>query len=187
MKTLGVLWLANDDVFTYKSHDSERLITPTKKSFLKLIATLLDFCLHNIVRAKILMQEIWIGGRDWDDTLPEEITAKVMSWLSELPMLSKIKVPRSLQSSGKAKSVLLHVFVDASQDAYRAVVYMRIEYDDRRTSVSFVISKTKVTPLQVTSIPHLELMGAVIGKRLALSVAGTLNVEKQSITFWPDR
>ena len=101
-------------------------------------------------------------------------------------MLSKIKVPRSLQSSGKAKSVLLHEFVDASQDAYGAVVYMKIEYDDRRTLVSFVTSKINIAPLQATSIPRLELMGAVIGKRLALSVAETLNVEKQSITFWTD-
>ena len=72
----------------------EKLITPTKRSFLKLIATLFDplgFLSPYIVRAKVLMQEIWISGRNWDDTLPEEITAKVMSWLSELPTVCYLK------------------------------------------------------------------------------------------------
>jgi len=119
VKTLGVLWLANVDMFTFKSQTSERLITPTKRSFLKLIATLFDplgFLSPYIVRAKIIMQQIWIGGLDWDDILPEEITAKVMSWLSELLVLTKVRVPRCLQLGGEVVSVSLHVFVDASQD-----------------------------------------------------------------------
>jgi len=96
VKTLGILWLANDDVFTFKSQTSERLITPTKLSFLKLIATLFDllgFLSPYIVRAKIIMQQITIGGLDWDDILPEEITAKVMSLLSVLTVLTKVRVP----------------------------------------------------------------------------------------------
>ena len=101
-------------------------------------------------------------------------------------MLIKIKVPRSLQLSRNVVSVSLHVFVDASQDAYGAVVYMKSEYSDGKVSVSFVTSKTKVAPLQSTSIPRLELMGAVTGKRLALSVAEALNIDKQFITFWTD-
>ena len=104
--------------------------------------------------------------------------AKVMSWFSELSMLTKIKVSRCLQLSGKVESISLHVFVDASQDAYGAVVYVRSEHSDRR-----ITSKTKVPPLQSMSIPQLELMG---GKRLGLSVAETLTIDKQSITFWTD-
>jgi len=189
VKTLGVLWLANDDVFTFKSQISERLITPTKRSFLKLIATLFDplgFLSPYIVRAKIIMQQIWIGGLDWDDILPDEITTKVMSWLSELPVLTKVRVPRCLQLGGEVVSVSLHVFVDASQDAYGAVVYMRSEYSDKKVLVSFITSKTKVAPLQSISIPRLELMGAVIGKRLGVSVAETLSIDKQNIIFWTD-
>ena len=189
VKTLGVLWLANDDVFTFKSQVNDRVIIPTKRSFLKLIATLFDplgFLSPYIIRAKILMQEIWICGLDWDDTLPDELSSKVTSWFSELTMLTKIKVPRSLQLSRNVVSVSLHVFVDASQDAYGAVVYMKSEYSDGKVSVSFVTSKTKVAPLQSTSIPRLELMGAVTGKRLALSVAEALNIDKPFITFWTD-
>jgi len=97
-------------------------------------------------------------------------------------MLPKIKVPRCLQFSGEVECVSLHVFVDASQDAYRAVVYMRIVCYGR-TLISLVASETRVPPLQSTSIHCLELMGALIGKRLALSVTKTLNIYKRSITF----
>ena len=65
------------------------------------------------------------------------------------------------------KSATLHVFVDASQDAGGKEIIM-----------SFVASKTKVAPLQLLSIPRLELMSAVLGKRLALSIAKILIIDK---------
>ena len=119
---------------------------------------------------------MWLNN--WEDTLPEELSSKVMSWLSELTMLTKIKIPGYLQLSRNVISVSLHAFVDASQDAYGAVAYMKSEYSDGKVSVSFVTSKTKVAPLQSTSIPHLELMGAATGKRLALYMAEALNIDK---------
>ena len=107
-----------------------------------------------------------------------------MSWFAELPMLSKIRVPRCLQSR-EATSATLHVFVDASQSTYGAVVYMKSEHK-KGNALSFVASKTKVAPLQSLSIPRLELMVAVLGKRLDLSIAEVLNIDREFITFWTD-
>ena len=39
-------------------------------------------------------------------------------------------------------------------------------------------SKTRVAPLVSTSIPHLELMGAVLSMKLATTIAGTLNLKE---------
>ena len=80
----------------------------------------------------------------------------------------------------------LHTFVDASQEAYGTAVYMKVEYQDGFSSVCLVASKTKVAPLQSISTARLELMGAVLGNRLAKSVANALSKEKKSITFWTD-
>ena len=132
------------------------------------------------------MQEIWVCGLDWDDPLPEEISVKIMSWFAELPMLPKIRVPRCLQLREEVTSATLHAFVDASENAYGAVIYMRSEYRERNVLLSFVASKTKVAPLQSLSIPRLELMAAVLGKRLALSITEILNIDKEFITFWTD-
>ena len=80
----------------------------------------------------------------------------------------------------------LHTFVDASQEAYGAAVYMKVEYQDGFSSVCLVASKTKVAPLQIISTARLELMGAVLGNRLAKSVTNALSMETKSITFWTD-
>ena len=100
VKTLGVLWLATEDVFTFKSDCVLEKFQPTKRNFLKHIATLFDplgMLSPFIVRAKVLMQEIWIAGMDWDDTLPEELSMKMKSWFMELPELCRLRVPRCLQ------------------------------------------------------------------------------------------
>ena len=49
---------------------------------------------------------------------------------------------------------------DASVDAYAAVVYQKMQYSNGNISVRLVAAKTKVAPLQATSIPCFELMGA---------------------------
>ena len=154
------MWLATEDVFTFKSYCVSEKFQPTKRNYLKRIATLFDplgMISPFIIRAKVLMQEIWVCDLDWDDPLPEEISVKIMSWFAELPMLPKIRVPRCLQLREEVTSATLHAFVDAS--------------------------KTKVASL---SIPCLELMAAVLGKRLALSIAEILNIDKEFITFWTD-
>jgi len=65
-------------------------------------------------------------GSDWDNQLPKELSRKII-WFEELISLPEIKVPRCLQLKEQVKSVYLHVFVDASQDAYGAVVYVKVE------------------------------------------------------------
>ena len=78
------------------------------------------------------------------------------------------------------------MFVDASQDAYGAVVYEKVEYQNGNPSIRLVASKTKVAPLQSISIPHLELMGAVLGNKLAETIVNALTISKDVITFWTD-
>ena len=57
----------------------------------------------------------------------------------------------------------LHTFVDSSESAFGAVVYARYSYQDGSISTNIIAAKTKVAPSIATSIPRLELMGAVLG------------------------
>ena len=187
-KTLGVLWTATEDVFTFNFTTVEQELRFTKRSFLKKIAMLFDplgFLGPFIIRAKILMQEIWIEGLGWDDTLPDEMNKKIKTWFDELKDLGKVKVPRTLQGRGIVKSIFLHTFVDASESAYGAVVYVRTEYDDK-VLISLAAAKTRVSPLKAVSIPRLELMGAHLGSTLAHSVGKVLSITKQQMIFWTD-
>ena len=47
-------------------------------------------------------------------------------------------------------------------------------------------AKTKVAPLQSISIPHLELIDAVLGIRLARSIINALSLQAELVTFWTD-
>ena len=82
----------------------------------------------------MFMQEMWITGTHWDDQLSDDLIRKVNSWFSELNQLQNIRLPRSLQQKKEAVKINLHTFVDASQGAYGAAVYVRIEYQDQTAS-----------------------------------------------------
>ena len=73
------------------------------------------------------MQEIWVSGIEWDDCLPINIAEKANSCCEELEDLSKIKIQRCLREPSTAVIVekSFHVFTDASQEAYAAVMFQR--------------------------------------------------------------
>ena len=68
----------------------------------------------------MLMQEIWLGGLDWDHVLPTSLATKWKRWVSELSDLAQFTIPRPLRLADPV-SVELHVFSDASKDAHAAV------------------------------------------------------------------
>ena len=80
----------------------------------------------------------------------------------------------------------LHVFSDASEEAYGAVAYMRYVYVDHTITTTIVAAKSHVAPLAAISIPRMELMGAVTGLQLAFSVANALQMSMEQVKFWCD-
>ena len=76
VKTLQVVWSASSDQSSFSAAPLAEDIVLTKRKFLSKISTLFDplgFITPFVVRAKILMQEVWISGIDWYDQLPENI------------------------------------------------------------------------------------------------------------------
>ena len=62
VKTLGVAWLPDEDVFSFKTNPTEEGLELTKRSFLKKIAKLSDpvgYLAPFLIGAKVLLQEIW--------------------------------------------------------------------------------------------------------------------------------
>ena len=174
IKTLRIMWVAKEDNFTFKTNDPKENKPLAKRSFRAKTASLFDpieFILPFSIKAKMLLQELWTTSVDWDEELGCDHEKKARSWLQELELLSEVKIPRCIQLNTEVKSTSLHTFMDASGDAYGAVVYSRQEYMSGVTSVRLVSSKARVVHLSWMSIPRLELMGAVLGLRLAMSIA----------------
>ncbi|XP_028404107.1 uncharacterized protein LOC114526786 [Dendronephthya gigantea] len=183
-KTLGVLWEASCDVFIFKLKSPDPNIAPTKRTVLSAIASLYDplqFLSPFVIRAKILMQEIWTEGLKWDDVLLEALKAKWNCWTFELPDLSKVSLPRCLRLSDP-DIVELHLFSDASQDAYGSVAYLVGRYKDLPFTSRIVASKSRVAPLKAVTILRLELLGAVLSSQLSVSISHVLTIDR--IVFW---
>ena len=69
-------------------------------------------------------------------------------------------------------------FCDALAGAYAAVVYLRIE-GSAGITVNFVVSKTRVSPVNKQSIPRLELLSSLLLAKLISSVSTALETEIQ--------
>jgi hypothetical protein len=189
IKTLGVLWNAETDNFTFKVDSPDRN-TLTKRFVLHKTASLFDpmnFLAPFTIRAKIGIQQAWVKGLGWDDELPPELSKDWQNWFRELSDLCTIQIPRCLvpnQSLVTNKSI--HTFVDASEKAYAAVCYLRCEHTDRSVIAVMIAAKARVAPLKAISIPKLELCGALLGLRLSRNICDVLNIPPNSVTYWSD-
>ena len=185
-KTLGVMWESKEDLFMFRIKCPESSEMLTKRNVLSTIATIYDplqFLAPFIIRAKMLMQEMWLAGLDWDHVLPSHLATKWKKWVSELPDLSQFTIPRPLRLADPV-SVELHVFSDASKGAYAAVAYLVSSYQAGTVTSRLIASKCRVAPVKSVTIPRLELMGAVLSSRLAQGLLKVLNVDRTF--FWTD-
>ncbi|XP_064638261.1 uncharacterized protein LOC135494279 [Lineus longissimus] len=191
-KALGILWLAEEDVITVKPRLREGEYPATRRGMLRCIAALFDplgLVDPFRIRVWILFQRTWIRKEDWDSPLEEDLALEWSLWKKVLPHLDNIRVSRHLGMNTSYQTEL-HVFSDASKDAFSAVVYARTLMTDGRILVRLVIAKTRLSPLKAISIARLELCGAVIGTRLVKKVIKPLEsgrgAKQLMVTYWTD-
>ena len=95
-------------------------------------------------KMKIAFQQLWEEKLDWDDVVPDDICKLWVLWRRKLGVLPNKQIPHCLISKdSQVLSTQLHGFSDASERAYSAVVYIRIECADGSVQVPLVSSKTK--------------------------------------------
>lgn len=184
---LGVNWNPVRDEFQYKIKNPPSDNKPTKRTIVSDIMRLFDpdgFISPIIVRAKILIQRLWLRKMDWDDVV-EDSTDEVndhiaRDWIAfrqELTDVQKIRIPRWIQTEPNAP-MQLHGFSDASQEAYGVAFYIRVEKTDGTVATNLVFSKTRVAPLTKATVPKLELSAAHLMAKILPSI-----MEQHSITI----
>ena len=169
-KVLGVGWNSDVDSFHFGSLKEVRSVLFTKRALLGMIAQIFDplgFLNPFTISLKILFQETWRLGIEWDAILPDVMRQSIDYWISGLELMSQLNIPRRLSCEvwTDLKNVELLVFVDASTKAYGCCVYLRSGKEDT-LCVNLVISKARVAPLSDITLPRLELLAALLGARL---------------------
>ncbi|XP_014215747.1 uncharacterized protein LOC106644640 [Copidosoma floridanum] len=161
ISVLGLSWDLQTDEFAFKFTVDEFPNLWTKRTLFAQTARLFDplgwFSLVIIV-PKMLLQSLWLLKISWDTPLPDSVVEPWVRWLSEIPQLNQVRIPRWNFYSPSIR-LEIHGFADASKSAYAAVVYTRVVVENV-VHVSLQIAKTRVAPLKVLSIPRLELCGA---------------------------
>lgn len=99
-------------------------------------------------------------------------------------------IPRKVIIDGES-TITLHGFCDASQSAYGAYVYIRSQSPDSTTTVKLLTSKSRVAPMRTTTIPRLELCGALLLSKLIIEIRAELstinvNFNSSDIVLWTD-
>ncbi|KAK7926211.1 hypothetical protein WMY93_008521 [Mugilogobius chulae] len=128
--------------------------------------------------------------RDWDDPqLPEELLEKWRTWEAELVHLPEITLPRCYTTArlDQPSSIRdIHVFCDASEQAYGSVAYLRTETPEGQVEVAFLAARSRVSPKKQQSVPRLELCAALTGAQLYKVISTELTLRIHSCTLWSD-
>ena len=153
---LGLKWNTAKDLLEVPNKEWDK-VPSTKREYLQKIASFWDpigVRSPLICKGKIIMQKIWQQGSNWDDLLTEELKREIEEF--KKATVITIVIPRFF-----GIPFILHIFVDASESAYAAVAYVI-----SGKGSFFLLSKTRVKPVKVVTLPRMELLGAVLGSRL---------------------
>jgi len=114
--------------------------------------------------AKIILQNLCRKGIGWDESIPEADSEAWLKWVSYLPGLSGLKIPRCIIPRSELSNcwICLHHISDASMNGYGTVTYLRVFTEDKKVHCSFMFAKARLMPIKSVSIPQLELMAACL-------------------------
>jgi hypothetical protein len=139
-----------------------------------------------IVKAKLIMQELWKREIGWDEELLEDLKTSWTIILNQLHLLNQIRIPRKVIESYPYKSLEIHGFSDASQVAYGCCVYVRVIDANGKISGKLLCAKSRVAPLKTISISRLELAAAVLLARLISNIQDIIKIKVDTVHYWTD-
>jgi len=186
VKVLGLWWDTQSDIIypSPKPDVSSFTAASTKREILKWASTVFDplgFITPVTISTKLFLRKLWQQQVGWDTKLSEELYTMWSKISLDVIQATTISFPRQcgpLQPT--SGTTTLHIFADASPQAYGAVVYML-----QGTHSTILMSKSRAAPLRPHSLPRLELMAAVVASRLCSFVIKSLRTST-TVCFWSD-
>ena len=186
-KALGIHWAPKNDSFEFHLDSDFENLKATKRNILSVSSRLFDplgLLCPIVVKAKVLLQELWVQKLDWDESIPMKLDSEWEEFKSNLLMIDSIKVPRFVHTTSSA-TVQIHGFSDASMRAYGCCIYVRSR-DSSGVFCDLLTAKSKIAPLKTKSLPRLELCAAHLLAKLWSRIKEMLCFQIESVYFWTD-
>ena len=189
-RALGVFWDTKNDVLTFKFAIELVQADMTKRGILRITCRIFDplgLLIPFLLKAKVLLQELWRLGFDWDQPLDEAQMKYWKKWLEGAKDVAKIRLSRQYIPDDKpVEEVQLHVFCDASELAYGCVGYLRYSFKEGGHFCAFIMAKNRLAPIKAITLPRLELNAARTGARLSKLILREIDLPIQRVQFWSD-
>ncbi len=196
IKTLGLIWQMEEDLFRFEQsgHDIIGQGQWTRRKLLGTVAKLFDplgLLAPYIIMARMTLQNLVIRqdkiADPWDELLPKDLEKEWKVWYKQLSELDTIRIARCVrEANSKANDLTLQVFCDASKTAFASCAYI-VSKGEARVSW-LLIAKARVAPVKVVTVPHLELLGAVLLTCLVACVNSNLDHPfcENNTYYWTD-
>ncbi|XP_071576977.1 uncharacterized protein [Temnothorax nylanderi] len=189
IRILGILWDQDGDFFRYSYEPSLDSGPVTKRSILSEVSRLFDplgLLGPTIVVAKLILQDLWQSGLDWDESVSQDTHTKWMQFKLQLPNIKQLQIPRCVRGCADQQEIEIHGFCDASQRAYGACVYVRIKVGQNEYKSFLLYSKSRVAPLKAVTLARLELLAALLLAQSVDKIKASFNRLNLTITLWSD-
>ncbi|GFY20214.1 integrase catalytic domain-containing protein [Trichonephila clavipes] len=160
----------------------EKLTEMTKRTILSVIQGIFDplgILTAATLLPKMWLQETWKVKLAWDSPLKLGLCNKFDKWFKEILLLQNLEIPRYCEANSDSD---LHVFEDASKNAYDACIFVRTKLASG-IKLHLLRAKARVAPIKSVSMPRLELLACCVGARLANSIRNSLDVPDLKITY----
>ena len=188
-RALGVCWDVDSDTFEFRINMPDKPLT--RRGLLSAISSIYDpmgFLCPFTLRPKKIIQDLTRKKLSWDEPLPKDELMRWQDWISELPNISAMRIPRCLkpQDANDLTEYELHHFADASEIAYGVVTYLRAIDENDNAHSTLVMAKSRLAPVKTMTIPRLELAAAALSVKVDSVVRRELDIDIKKSVFWTD-
>ena len=185
VKVLGLWWDTHSDMIfaSPKPDDAVSTMLATKREILKWTSSIFDplgLISPVTITAKLFLQSLWQQNLNWDSQLNEDLSKTWFDIAVNITQATTMPFPRQCITMVTSTDLKLHIFTDASPRTYGALAYLQ-----QGTKSAILMSKSRAAPLKQHSLPRLELMAAVLGRRLYSFIAKSINIDT-NVYFWSD-
>ena len=187
-KALGIRWDVVLDTFQYVKIVVACLVV-CKRFILSNVASLFDplgLLAPVLILGRQIFQRCVRLGLEWDEPVPPELRELWSRWSESLARLESLSFPRCIVPPGyECAKAELHHFCDGSLSAYGVCSYLRLQVGDA-VFVSLVCARARLVPLNVLTVPRVELCGAKMATDAEEVLRRDLDLDLRTSTYWCD-